>query len=60
MKKDLLDILACPNCRHHPLELTASRMDGDDVEEGTLTCTSCGAIYPIAGSIPDMLPPQDR
>jgi uncharacterized protein YbaR (Trm112 family) len=60
VKRQLLDVLACPVCRHHPLELKETRSEGEDVEEGTLTCPQCGSAYPIIGSIPDMLPPQDR
>ncbi len=60
MKRQLLDILACPVCRHHPLELKETRTEGEEIEEGSLTCPRCGAVYPITGGIPDMLPPQDR
>mgnify|MGYP000879921401 CR=1 FL=1 len=60
MKRQLLDILACPACRHHPLELKETRTEGGEIEEGSLTCPRCHATYPISGGIPDMLPPQDR
>ncbi len=58
MKKDLLDILACPVCKHHPLELTVEREDGTEVIEGKLTCRRCGASYIIEDGIPDLLPPE--
>jgi uncharacterized protein YbaR (Trm112 family) len=60
VKRRLLDILACPVCRHHPLELKETKVEGEEIEAGSLTCPNCHAIYPITDGIPDMLPPQDR
>jgi uncharacterized protein YbaR (Trm112 family) len=57
MKRQLLDILACPVCKHHPLELEVIKENNGDIVEGTLSCTQCGAAYPIRDSIPDLLPP---
>jgi uncharacterized protein YbaR (Trm112 family) len=59
MKKDLLDILACPVCKGSPLHLRADNEKGGEVIEGVLTCPKCGRAYPIEGSIPNMLPPED-
>jgi len=59
MRKDLMDILACPVCKHHPLELDARVEEGDEVIEGTLTCPRCKRGYPIEESIPNMLPPEE-
>jgi uncharacterized protein YbaR (Trm112 family) len=56
MKRDLLDILACPVCKASPLVLEVGREEGDEIIEGTLTCPRCAAVYPISGSIPNMLP----
>lgn len=58
MKKDLLDILACPACKHHPLELKAEREEGGEVVEGRLLCQGCGAAYVIEDGIPNLLPPE--
>lgn len=58
MKRDLLDILACPMCRS-PLRLDAPD-GGGDVEAGTLVCTGCGERYPIQDGIPNLLPPRTR
>ena len=55
MKRDLLDILACPEDKS-PLTLTETASDGDEVVSGTLTCTQCGTEYPIEDSIPNLLP----
>jgi uncharacterized protein len=55
MRRDLMDILACPDCKA-PLELAVAHEDADEIIEGTLTCTSCRAQYPIEDSIPNLLP----
>ena len=55
MRRDLMDILACPECKA-PLELTVEQEEGGDVVAGSLTCTSCGETYPIEASVPNLLP----
>ena len=55
MRRDLMDILACPECKA-PLELSVEQEEDGDVVAGNLTCTSCGETYPIEGSIPNLLP----
>ena len=57
MRRQLLDILACPVCKHHPLVLEVFK-EADEVMEGRLTCTGCGAVYAIKDGIPDMIPPS--
>ncbi len=59
MKRLMLDILACPIDKHHPLELFELQA-GDEVEEGALYCQKCGRYYPITGGIPVMLPDELR
>ena len=41
MKKNLLDILACPMCKNHPLELIEIKSKNDEIQEGAIYCTSC-------------------
>jgi len=53
----LLDILACPDTHHAPLE--------HDPEAQTLTCTECGRVFEIRDDIPillldEALPPPSR
>jgi len=55
MRERLLAWLACPTCRA-ALALTATARADDDVREGALTCTRCGARYPITQGIPRMIP----
>lgn len=59
MKKRLMEILACPICKHHPLELKVFA-EGEEIEEGMLTCSECGRWYPIIETIPHMLPDELR
>ena len=59
MKKELMEILACPVCKGE-LELRAKAEEGDEVVEGSLECAACPESYPITDSIPNLLPPQLR
>lgn len=59
MRKELMEILACPVCKGD-LELRVTTEEADDVVEGSLLCAQCDEIYPIEDSIPNLLPPQLR
>jgi uncharacterized protein YbaR (Trm112 family) len=54
MRERLLGWLACPGC-HGSLALAAQARTGDDVREGSLTCSGCGTRYPITRGIPRMI-----
>ncbi len=58
MKKKLMDILACPVCKQHPLELKVTKEDDREVLEGSIRCPKCKVDYPIEDGIPNMLPPE--
>jgi uncharacterized protein YbaR (Trm112 family) len=59
MRKDMMDILACPVCKN-PLTLTVTKEDGDEVVTGSLHCAKCNETYPIEDTIPNLLPPELR
>ncbi len=59
MRKDLMDILACPMCKSE-LELTTDEEEGDEVIKGSLSCAKCNERYPIDDGIPNLLPPDLR
>lgn len=59
MKRDLMDILACPVCKG-PLELTVEEEDSQEVIKGSLYCAQCSERYPIIDAIPNLLPPNLR
>ena len=37
MKRKLLDILACPMCKKHPLELIEIKTKNDEIVEGAIS-----------------------
>ena len=59
MKKKLMEILACPIDKHHPLDLLVFR-DNDEIIEGLIICSKCKRYYPIIEEIPRMLPDDLR
>ena len=59
MKKDLMQILACPVCKGD-LDLQIESEDGDDIISGSLNCPACNESYPIEESIANLLPPDLR
>ena len=59
MRKDLVEILACPVCKS-PLDLTIEEENGQEVVSGYLTCQQCSERYPIEDRIPNLLPPELR
>ncbi len=59
MRRDLVDILACPLDKAELRLDVTSEQDGE-ILAGTLTCTRCEEAYPIADGIPNLLPPDLR
>jgi len=59
MKKELMDILACPVCKGE-LKLSVEEEKGQEVITGSLYCSRCDVRYPIVDTIPNLLPPDQR
>ena len=59
MKKELIDILACPICKSE-LTLSIEEEDKQEVITGSLHCAKCSEDYPIKDTIPNLLPPDTR
>ena len=59
MRKEFLDILACPLCKGK-LDLKVEEEQDEDVITGTLHCDRCKNNYPIESTIPNLLPPNLR
>ena len=57
MKRELMDILACPVCKGE-LKLTVEKEDEKEVITGSLHCAKCNVNYPINEGIPNLLPPE--
>ena len=56
----MMEILACPIDKAHPLELHEIKEKDDIILEGALVCTKCSRFYPIIEEIPIMLPDELR
>lgn len=59
MKKELMEILACPMCKGN-LELNIEEEKEGEVFKGILYCKKCKEDYPIKEGIPNLLPPSLR
>jgi len=59
MKRELMDILACPVCKGK-LELSAEEEKEKEIITGSLYCSRCDVRYPISDTIPNLLPPEQR
>ncbi len=57
MKRELMDILACPVCKGE-LELSVKEEKEKEIVSGSLLCKKCGVQYPIDEAIPNLLPPD--
>lgn len=58
-----MDILACPMCKHYPLDLhifEEEKFVEVEVVEGLLVCEKCARWYPIIEEVPHMLPDDMR
>ena len=59
MKRDLMEILACPVCKGK-LELSVEEEKEQEIVSGSLYCPRCNERYPIVDTIPNLLPPDQR
>ena len=59
MKRELMDILACPMCKES-LVLNVGKEEDGEIVEGSLRCDACQETYPIEDTIPNLLPPELR
>ncbi|MBI2864875.1 MAG: methytransferase partner Trm112 [Chloroflexi bacterium] len=59
MRRDLMEILACPVCKGK-LDLKIEEENEREIVRGSLYCAKCDEVYPIEESIPNLLPPSMR
>lgn len=57
MRREIIDLLACPACGTS-LALSIAREEDREIIEGSLSCPSCGASYPVRDGLPDFLIPE--
>jgi uncharacterized protein YbaR (Trm112 family) len=55
MKRDIVSLLACPECLSD-LELIVEREVKGDIRKGLLVCKVCNRTYPISKGIPNFIP----
>ena len=55
MKRELMDILACPMCKGD-LKLSVTDENETEIVSGSLYCPRCNVHYPIVDTIPNLLP----
>lgn len=53
MRRETLALLACPVCR----SALVAEPPGQDVVEGALRCSACGAVYPVRDGTPRFVEP---
>jgi SAM-dependent methyltransferase len=58
MRRELLNILACPKCKAE-LALTETNKSDDEILVGELLCAICKKSYPITGAIPRFVEPDN-
>jgi uncharacterized protein YbaR (Trm112 family)/2-polyprenyl-3-methyl-5-hydroxy-6-metoxy-1,4-benzoquinol methylase len=58
MRRELMDVLACPGCGH-TLSLRIHEEAQDEIESGSLGCGSCAATYPIVQFVPRFVPVEN-
>lgn len=54
MKKEMIDILCCPNCKS-TLKLQIEKEVNNEIISGFLICSQCDKRYPITEGIPDFI-----
>jgi uncharacterized protein YbaR (Trm112 family) len=54
MKKEMMDILCCPNCKS-TLQLHIEKEGNNEIISGNLFCSQCKKKYPITEGIPNFI-----
>jgi len=54
MRREILDILCCPNCKHD-LKLFEREAAEGEVIDGTLQCNNCQKLFEIIRGVPRMI-----
>ena len=59
MKRWVLDIICCPECRGNFI-LSETKGNDTEISDGMLTCSKCKRTYPITDGIAELLPDTMR
>jgi uncharacterized protein len=62
VSEDLLSIIVCPDCHGELVlsEVPDAKQTGSAATDVTLTCQSCGLVYPVKDGIPVLLVDEAR
>ncbi len=58
MRRELMDVLACPRCGH-TLSLRIHEEAQDEIQSGSLDCGACSGTYPIVQFVPRFVPVEN-
>jgi uncharacterized protein YbaR (Trm112 family)/ubiquinone/menaquinone biosynthesis C-methylase UbiE len=59
MKRQVLDVLCCPKCKHD-LTLIETQIVGEEIIEGFLNCNNCQILFEISKGVPRMIIDTDN
>ena len=60
MNREILEILACPIDKFHPLDLFECKTEIEKIIEGVLYCKKCSRFFPIICLLYTSPSPRDR
>ena len=62
VSEELLSIIVCPDCHGELVlsEVPDAEQAGSAATDATLTCQSCGLVYPVKDGIPVLLVDEAR
>jgi len=56
VRLNLLETLCCPLCRNRLTVSSTVRSETGELLDGSLRCSGCGHVFPVASGVPDLLP----
>lgn len=58
MRKELIDIVCCPDCKSKLTLHDEAEDEHHDIKSGRLHCKACDFDFPIEQGIPNLLPQE--
>jgi uncharacterized protein YbaR (Trm112 family) len=58
MKVQLLEVLACPDCKKSSLILVDIKNERKEIKMGVLECRKCHRKFPVRNGVPHLLPKE--
>lgn len=60
MHDKIIEFICCPYCANDLVVEADKRDERGNVQEGTLSCIGCSALFPVTGGIPRMAPAVEK